>query len=102
MYFGTNGIGQMIDRRLEMTTQIQTEISKRADLVLLNDTDINSCVFLFLPNDCQGRTLSAPDVEKVSAINESIKAHLIVDAEFYLHGFRMKCCPHKCISIRGT
>jgi L-2,4-diaminobutyrate decarboxylase len=93
-YFGISGIERMIDQRLEMTKRIQDEIRERDDLVLLNDTDINSCIFLFLPNECQRGKLSVPDTEKINAINKSIKAQLTADGEFYLHGFPMKRFPH--------
>ena len=46
-FFGRSGIERLIDERLALTGVIQNEISKHPDLLLLNETDTNSCVFFF-------------------------------------------------------
>lgn len=48
-FFGKQRLGQLIDDRLELTHAIQSEIKRRPNLVLMNLTDINSCMMVFIP-----------------------------------------------------
>ena len=98
--FGRDGIEKLIDGRLALTAQIQQVIRDRQDLVLLNDTDINSCMFVYIPEVCQrtvaatNKALSAADMEKINNINSAIKAEITKAGDSYCHGFNLKKCPN--------
>ncbi|RMY20406.1 hypothetical protein D0867_04021 [Hortaea werneckii] len=98
-YFGQDAIGNLIDERLELTTRIQMSVEERPDLVLLNKTNINSCMLIFVPEKTQSVArqhkikLSVADCEKVRDINHSIYKHILKDGKWYLHGFNLKSCP---------
>ena len=94
-FFGQSGIEQLIDQRLELTKQIQNQIRQRPDLLLLNETDINSCMFIFVPRQCQERSaLSAADIEKLNDINKDIRSGITEAGQSFVHGFHLKRCPH--------
>jgi hypothetical protein len=93
-YFGLAGIETLIDERLALTSSIQSEIRAHQDLILLNETDINSCIFQYIPDQLQTSQLSVADLEKINDINLGIKSRIIADGEAYVHGFTLKSCLH--------
>jgi hypothetical protein len=88
------GIETLIDERLALTSSIQSEIRAHQDLILLNETDINSCIFQYIPDQLQTSQLSVADLEKINDINLGIKSRIIADGEAYVHGFTLKSCLH--------
>lgn len=101
-FFGKKRLGQLIDERLELTHAIQSEIEeRRPDIVLLNISDINSCMMIFIPRQVQEycirnqTRLSDSDLEKLNKLNLAIREEIIRDGTFYVHGFPLKSCPHK-------
>ncbi|KAF2788498.1 PLP-dependent transferase [Melanomma pulvis-pyrius CBS 109.77] len=93
-YFGSSNIGRLVDLRIEMTQAIQCLIIQAPDLLLLNKTDINSCIFQFIPSQCQTRRISVSDLEKINKVNQCIKSKIIEAGKVYVHGFMLKSCPH--------
>lgn len=97
--FGKHRLGQLIDDRLDLTRTIQCEIQQRPNLVLLNMTDINSCMISFIPSEIQRYCLlnrskiSDSDLEKVNRLNRRIKDGIHQDGTYYVHGFPLKSCP---------
>lgn len=100
-FFGKQRLGQLIDERLELTDAIQSEIERRPNLVLMNVTDINSCMMVFIPKEIQhyclqnNTRLSDSDLEKLNRLNCQIKDGIRQDGMYYVHGFPLKSCPHK-------
>ena len=99
-YFGQGNIEKFIDERLDLTEQIQNAIEEEPDLVLLNRTDINSCMLIFVPATSQAVLrqynikFSASDCEKLRKINHAIYEFIRRKGKWYLHGFNLKRCPH--------
>jgi hypothetical protein len=93
-YFGRSGIEALIDGRLQLTKNFQDEITKNKDLILLNETDINSCMFIFMLHLCQGGRISAADLEKLNRCNAFIKTSINESGDVYVHGFDLKRCPN--------
>ncbi|MCJ1438796.1 hypothetical protein MMC27_008186 [Xylographa pallens] len=75
------------------------EINTHADLVLLDDTNVNSCLFQYGPSDCwgvhAGPTLSHPDLEKINEVNLRIKRSFTNGEHLYLHGMSLKTSEHE-------
>lgn len=94
--YGRDGIEKLIDDRLELTAQIQQAIRDLPDLVLLNEIDINSYMFMYIPEACQhavaatNKRLSVADMEKINDIDSSIKAEITQSGDRYCHGFNLK------------
>ncbi|KAK5991617.1 Cysteine-sulfinate decarboxylase [Cladobotryum mycophilum] len=81
-YFGQQGIERLIDKRLDLTVQIQDELKRYPDLLLLNKTDINACVMVFLPSELQKRNA------------RMIKMVIQNNGKFFIHGFPLRRLPH--------
>ncbi|KAI9150761.1 L-2,4-diaminobutyrate decarboxylase [Paramyrothecium foliicola] len=100
-FFGTEGLGRLVDERLEPTASIQSEIARRPNIVLLNNTDINSCMMMFIPRQTQAQCMrsntkiSDSDLEKLNRLNWQIKEAIRQDGSFYVHGFPLKSCLHE-------
>lgn len=100
-FFGTERLGQLIDERLDLTCATQSEIEQRPNLVLMNKTDINSCIMLFIPDQLQQYCLrkkirlSDSDLEKVNKLNHQIMHGVRDEGVSYVHGFFLKSCPHE-------
>lgn len=98
---GKNGLGQLIDERLELTEAIQSEIRGRSHFVLMNETNINSCMMLFIPEKLQqyclqNKTrLSDSDLKKVNKVNYLINEGIRTEGTFYMYGFPLKRCSHE-------
>ncbi|KAG9251492.1 pyridoxal phosphate-dependent transferase [Emericellopsis atlantica] len=99
-FFGRKRLGQLIDERLDLTKAIQLEIAQRPSLVLLNVTDINSCMMVYIPKEIQNHCLehsiriSDSDLEKVNRLNREIMEEIREDGTYYVHGFPMMSCSH--------
>ncbi|PVH91212.1 PLP-dependent transferase [Periconia macrospinosa] len=98
---GKDCLGRLIDDRLELTGAIQSEIRQRSHLVLMNETDINSCMMVFMPQELQdfclqqNTRLSDSDMEKLNKINYKVRDEIRKDGNYYVHGFPLKSCSHE-------
>ena len=64
-------------------------------MLLLNEADINACVFIFKPQSLhQGKRISPDDVEKLNPCNLFIKTSILENGEALVHGFNIKRCAH--------
>ncbi|KAF5599828.1 glutamic acid decarboxylase [Fusarium pseudoanthophilum] len=96
---GKDSMGRMIDDRLELTNAIKLEVQHRPDLILLGGTDINSCMFVYVPESVQryclehNIRLSDADLEKVNQLNLHIHDIIHRERVYYIHGFPLKNCP---------
>jgi hypothetical protein len=67
----------------------------------MNESDINSCMLVFIPGPVQeycirhGTRLSDSDLEKLNKLNVDIKETIRQAGTFYVHGFPLKSCPHE-------
>jgi L-2,4-diaminobutyrate decarboxylase len=94
-YFGRSGIETLIDTRLALTKAFQDEINRHTEVLLLNETDINACMFIFMPQSLhQGSRISAEDVEKLNECNLFIKTSILESGDALVHGFNLKRCSH--------
>jgi L-2,4-diaminobutyrate decarboxylase len=94
-YFGRSGIETLIDTRLALTKTFQDEINRHTEVLLLNETDINACMFIFMPQSLhQGSRISAEDVEKLNECNLFIKTSILESGDALVHGFNLKRCSH--------
>ncbi|RBA10735.1 hypothetical protein FPRO05_05324 [Fusarium proliferatum] len=97
---GKNSMGWMIDGRLELTDAIELEVEHRPSLVLLGGTDINSCIFIYVPASVQryciehNIRLSDSDLEKVNQLNLHIQDIIHRERVYYIYGFPLQNCPH--------
>ncbi|PGH09420.1 hypothetical protein AJ80_07695 [Polytolypa hystricis UAMH7299] len=80
--------------RHKISETFQQKITQRDDLLLLNKTDIISCVFLFMPQKCQNSRISVADMEKLNACNKCIKTTIAEKREVYARGFMLKKLTH--------
>ncbi|KAJ4233620.1 hypothetical protein NW760_005068 [Fusarium oxysporum] len=86
---GKSSMGRMIDDRLELTNAIQLEVEHRSNLVLLGGTDINFCIFIYVPPPQYNA-----DLEKVNHLNLHIQDIVHRERVYYIHGFPLQNCPH--------
>ncbi|KAF5712901.1 glutamic acid decarboxylase [Fusarium mundagurra] len=97
---GKNSMGRMVDDRIELTNAIQLEVHHRPNLILLGGTDINSCMFLYVPASVQryclehNIRLSDADLEKVNQLNLHIQDIIHRERVYYIYGFPLQNCPH--------
>ena len=84
---GCRRIGEEIDRRIEFTESIQRYINSQKDLLLLNETDINSVMFMFVPELLQKREMGYAMLTHLNDINLAIKNKILQDGHYYVHGF---------------
>lgn len=85
---GVDAIGNLIDKRLGLTKKIRELIGKDDCFHLLNETDINSCMFIYLPKEM--RKKSYIDLKSLTLLNEinlEVKNTVLAEGEFYIHGF---------------
>ncbi|KAF5639129.1 glutamic acid decarboxylase [Fusarium tjaetaba] len=98
--YGKNSMGRMIDDRLELTSAIHLEVERRPNLILLAGTDINSCMFIYVPASVQRYCLerhiclSDADLEKVNQLNLHIQEVIHRERVYYIYGFPLQHCPH--------
>lgn len=93
--FGRSGIESLIDARLALAEEIQREIKKHEEVLLLNETDINACMFIFMPRSLQrGKRISDEDTEKLNEYNLSIKTSILENGRALIHGFNIGKCVH--------
>ncbi|KAI0002621.1 pyridoxal phosphate-dependent transferase [Xylariaceae sp. FL0662B] len=98
-YFGQEGIERLIDDRLNLTVQIQEEVRRNPDLILLNKTDINACIMLFMPEGTQrrGTRLQPGEMDRLNEANKTIKMTIQNGGKFFIHGFPLRRVPHPLI-----
>ncbi|MCJ1402669.1 hypothetical protein MMC11_005889 [Xylographa trunciseda] len=78
--------------------QLIKEIKARQDLVLLDDTNVNACLFQYVPSECRdihsAPTLSLSDLEKIDELNLWIRRNFINGEHIYLHGLKLEGSKH--------
>lgn len=79
--FGVRGIGELIDRRIELARYFESKISALEGFVVLNDVEINSVVFLY-----KGSFTDESDINKM---NELLYERLKNDGKYYFHQFEL-------------
>lgn len=85
---GVSNIGKLIDKRIELTRQIRALISTKNYFHLLNETDINSCMFIFLPSEMRDKdNIDLKSLTLLNEINLQIKNKILSEGDFYIHGF---------------
>lgn len=95
-YFGQEGIERLIDAHLALTKRIQGLINANPDLILLNKTDINACIYMYMPRELQRQKtrLATPEMDQLNDVNKAIKMEIMDDGKFFVHGFPLRRVPH--------
>lgn len=78
-HLGTKGIGKMIDERIDMANYFAEKIKKDEEMVLMNQPDFNSIVFIY-KGSCENS-------EEINFINTKIYKRMKKEGKFYLHQF---------------
>ncbi len=83
---GLTGIGKIIDDRIVQAKRFAELVSSMERFVLMNNTDINSIMFIYIP---PGLTppLSGREARRISKLNRAIYDRLLAEGEYYLHSF---------------
>ena len=81
---GIDGIGKMIDDRLEMAQKLKNKVINSNNFILLNNVDINSVVFMYAPSDIKY------NVEKLNNLNLMIHNEMSKEGEYHLHKFSLE------------
>lgn len=85
---GVSNIGKLIDKRLNLTREIRKLILSKTCFHLLNETDINSCMFIYLPPRMREKTtIDLKSLTLLNEINLQIKNNILVEGDYYIHGF---------------
>ncbi len=87
-HMGIEQIGKHIEERLAKTGEIAENIKSRPELKLINETDINSCMFVYYPSLVDSLVqLPQERALLVSNVNYRIKEHIRQQGKAYVHGF---------------
>lgn len=81
---GIEGIEKMIDDRLEMAQLLKKKIEQEQDIILINDVDINSVVFMYAPKSIRY------NVEKLNAVSKKIHDIMAKEGLYHLHQFSLE------------
>ena len=92
---GKKGISDIIEKRCAMAQYLKQEIEKSNHFVVLNDVDMNSVMFLYVPNKSD-----LSNVEEINALNKKIKEKLDKEGIYHLHQFPIT--DDKGILSKGT
>mgnify|MGYP000881584066 CR=1 FL=1 len=76
---GTKGVGEMIEKRIEMAEYFANVIKSDPDFILMNKVDFNSVAFLYVGNES--------DSKRINEINMLIYEKMKSEGKFYLHQF---------------
>jgi L-2,4-diaminobutyrate decarboxylase len=77
---GTDGIGKIIDSRIEIAQKLSEKLNKSKKFIVLNNVGYNSVMFLYKPN----KIMSVTEINK---LNQQIYTHMLNEGEYYLHQF---------------
>lgn len=81
---GKEGIGQIIDRRIELAKYFYERLKSKKHYILLNNLEINSVIFIINPFD------QNTDLNNINEFNKMIYSRIIKDMNFYVHQFPYK------------
>lgn len=77
---GNEGIGRMIDERIEIAQKLRDKLNKSSDFIVLNNVEYNSVMFLYKSND-------STTISEINGINKRIYTHILEEGKYYLHQF---------------
>ena len=87
-HLGVTKIGEHIDKRLQLTRDIRETIAQKKCFHLLNKTDINSCMFIYLPKQLRDKKkIGLKSLTLINELNLQIKNQILKDGDYYIHGF---------------
>lgn len=95
-HLGTVRIGELIEGRIDLVENIQKLIDNNGELLRINNTDINSVAFVYLPPSyrAQGRLyLSDFEIDQLNEVNLAIYRNLLKEGNIYIHTFVLKDYP---------
>lgn len=102
-YFGRSGVETLIDARLALTEEFQSVITEHNDVLLLNETDINACMFIYMLDSLQQNDrISAEELKTLNECNLSIKTSILESGDALVHGFNIKRCSHHLLPENET
>ena len=80
---GLNGIAKMIEERMHMAQNLKQMILTSDNLVLLNNVEMNSVVFMYAPAKIK------TNIDLLNKVNKEIHDRIYKDGEFHLHQFSL-------------
>jgi L-2,4-diaminobutyrate decarboxylase len=88
-HLGTKRIGELIDQRITLRRKIQHLVKQNKCLLLVNNTDINSTMFMYVPIHLQNREqeIGYSTLNLLNEVNLRIANELKESGVFYVHGF---------------
>lgn len=92
-HLGKNRIGELIDKRLTLAANLGRAINQDDDLILLNDVQMNSVVFIYVGN--YKTRHNNESLNWLNKLNLEIQKKLFKEGEIYLHTFLLKDYKNK-------
>lgn len=90
-HLGKKRIGQLIEQRINFADEIKDIIDKESKLFRINETDINSVAFVYLPYFLNGKSkFSETEIEYINKVNKKIYVQIMKLGEHYIHSFVIK------------
>lgn len=91
---GIEGIEKMIDYRLSMAQVLKKKIEQDHNVILLNDVDINSVVFMYTNEKIRY------NVDMLNYVNKKIHEIMLKEGKYHLHQFSLE--DNKCVVKAGS
>lgn len=92
---GAATIGSMIEQRLQLHQEIQRMVSQSPELLLLNDTDINSVMFMYVPLELRSQEVTDEKLQFVNELNLEIKNSVVRAGQRHVHSFPIRTAGHR-------
>ena len=88
--YGQQGLREIIDKRQKLSQYLRTVVNDHKNLILLNDAQYFSVVFMFVPDGYE-----TMEVKDINVINKKIHEALFKEGKIFLHQFGLK--DNKCV-----
>lgn len=86
---GIETIGEMIDKRMELTRYFYDSIIKREEFILMNRPEMNSVMFQLKPKEILDN-----EIELLNDFNSNVYEEICKEGLYYLHSFPISVsCP---------
>lgn len=89
-HMGKKRIGEYVDKRMALTDLIKKKVDLNDSLLRINDSDINSCMFVYIPKHLRSSRIGYKNLDLFNEINFEIKEKIKKDGTYYIHGFPIK------------
>jgi len=89
---GKKKIGGLIEKRHIMATYFSSLVKKNKNFCLMNNVEINSVAYIYLPNELRELIKKSPIQENIDLVNDlnlNIQKRMFKEGKFYVHTFRL-------------